>query len=118
MIGACDWIAIQGECIGPKIQKNKYEVSDYDLFVFNLIYPWGRMRSTVARSACQRFGLKFVPIIETGITLPDTVDEVLTYAHGTSALHDTLREGIVFRSEDGARSFKAVDPLFLLKYDE
>lgn len=118
MIGACDWIAIQGECIGPKIQKNKYEVSDYDLFVFNLIYPWGRMRSTVARSACQHFGLKFVPIIETGITLPDTVDEVLAYAHGTSALHDTLREGIVFRSEDGAKSFKAVDPLFLLKYDE
>lgn len=118
MIGACDWIAIQGECIGPKIQKNKYEVSDYDLLVFNLIYPWGRMRSTVARSACQHFGLKFVPIIETGITLPDTVDEVLAYAHGTSALHDTLREGIVFRSEDGAKSFKAVDPLFLLKYDE
>lgn len=118
MIGDSDWVAIQGECIGPKIQKNKYHVADFDLFVFNLLYPWGRMRSTIAKNACNRFGLRFVPILETGITLPDTVDEVLAYAHGTSALYDTLREGIVFRSEDGEKSFKAVDPLFLIQYDE
>jgi len=47
-----------------------------------------------------------------------TVNEVLDYAHGTSKLYDTLREGVVFRSLDGKQSFKAVDPLFLLKHDE
>lgn len=56
---------------------------------------------------------------ETGeYVLPDTVNEVLDYAHGESMLGSTLREGIVFRSKDGKQSFKAVDPLFLLKYDE
>lgn len=119
MIGAHEWIAIQGECIGPKIQKNKYHVTDYDLFVFNLIYSGGRrIPSPTAKMVCEEHGLKFVPIIETGITLPDTVDDVLAYAHGTSTLYDTLREGIVFRSSDGSQSFKAVDPLFLIKHDE
>lgn len=118
MIGDQPWIAIQGECIGPKIQKNKYHVTNYDLFVFNVIDPVGRLSSLAACKICEHFGLKFVPIIEGDVTLPDTVEEVLNYAHGTSQLYDTLREGIVFRSSDGSRSFKAVDPLFLLKYDE
>lgn len=118
MIGQSDWIAIQGECVGPKIQKNKYKVSDYDLYVFNLIYPEGRMDSMSAKLCCEYAGLQFVPILGTGVTLPDSVDEVLAYAHGTSKLYDTLREGVVFRSADGKKSFKAVDPLFLLKHDE
>ena len=118
MIGDLPWVAIQGECIGPKIQKNKYHVTDYDLFVFNVITPIGRMNSFAARDVCEHIGLRFVPIVDSVITLPDTVDEVLAYAHGTSKLYDTLREGIVFRSSDGVKSFKAVDPLFLIKHDE
>lgn len=118
LIGHDDWIAVQGECIGPKIQKNKYNVSEYDLYVFNLIRPNGRYDSITASKICEECGLKFVPIIEEGIVLPDTVREVLVYAHGKSQLFDTLREGVVFRSYNGRQSFKAVDPLFLLKHDE
>ena len=118
MIGAWDWIAIQGECIGPKIQQNKYGVKECDLFVFNLIYPSGRVGSEMACSICQQHGLNFVPIIDTKVILPDTVDEVLAYAHGRSMLADTLREGIVFRSKDGKQSFKAVDPVFLMQWNE
>ena len=62
--------------------------------------------------------LTLMSIIDTSYILPDTVDKVLEYAHGKSALGSTLREGIVFRSQDGKVSFKAVDPLFLIKYDE
>lgn len=120
LIGINDWVAIQGEVIGSKIQKNKYGVSNYDLYVFNLIYPSCRYPSDIAAQVCGKLGVKFVPILETDIILPDTVDEVLAYAHGKSVLYgaDTLREGIVFRSADGQRSFKAVDPQFLLKYNE
>lgn len=118
MIGDRDWIAIQGECIAPNVQGNKYKVTEPDLYVFNLIYPSGRIDSLMARNICECHGLKFVPIIETDYVLPDTVNEVLEYAHGQSKLYDTLREGIVFRSKDGKQSFKAVDPLFLLKHDE
>ena len=46
------------------------------------------------------------------------MSEVLEYADGKSKLYDTLREGIVFRSENGTQSFKAVSPKFLMKYDE
>lgn len=118
MIGDRDWIAIQGECIGPRIQKNKYGVKECDLFVFNLIYPTGRLGSLTAQSICNQHGLNFVPIIDTAFILPDTVDDVLAYAHGQSQLADTLREGIVFRSKDGKQSFKAVDPVFLMQWSE
>ena len=118
MIGDRDWIAIQGECIAPNVQGNKYKVTEPDLYVFNLIYPTGRLGSKVAKSIIENHGMKFVPIVAEDYVLPDTVQEVLDYAHGQSALGDTLREGIVFRSKDGVHSFKAVDPLFLIKYNE
>ena len=76
------------------------------------------MDSESAARWCREQGLKFVLIIDTGYILPDSVQELLEYAHGKSMIGDTLREGIVFRSKDGVESFKAVDPLFLLKYDE
>lgn len=118
MIGDRDWIAIQGECIATNVQGNKYKVTEADLYVFNLLYPSGRMDSIMAKNICEQHGMKFVPILATDYVLPDTVNEVLDYAHGQSKLYDTLREGIVFRSKDGKQSFKAVDPLFLLKHDE
>lgn len=118
MIGNRDWIAIQGECIAPNVQGNKYKVSKPDLYVFNLIYPTGRMDSPTAKSIIENHGMKFVPILDETVVLPDTVNEVLDYAHGQSVIGDTLREGIVFRSQDGKQSFKAVDPLFLIKYNE
>ena len=118
MIGDRNWIAIQGECVASNVQGNKYKVSEPDLYVFNLIYPTGRMDSVTAHDICNQHGLKFVPILDTDYVLPDSVNEVLDYAHGTSQLYDAMREGIVFRSKDGKQSFKAVDPLFLLKHDE
>ena len=118
MIGDREWVALQGECIAPNVQGNKYKVTDADFYAFNLIYPTGRLDSLTARCICRHHGINFVPIISTDYVLPDTVNEVLEYAHGNSKLGNTLREGIVFRSKDGKQSFKAVDPLFLLRYDE
>lgn len=83
-----------------------------------MIYPEGRVDSELAEVIVNKEGLKFVPIIDANYILPDSVKELLDYAHGESKLYSTLREGIVFRSKDGKQSFKAVDPLFLLKYDE
>lgn len=120
MIGNREWVAIQGECVGPKIQKNKYGVTEPDLYVFNVIYPWpdGRLNSTLAKSLVEQHGLNFVPIVEENVTLPDTVDGILAYADGKSQLADTMREGIVFRTMDGKQSFKAVSNQFLLKWSE
>ena len=118
LIGNHDWVAIQGECIGPKIQKNKYNRNSPELYVFNLIYPEGRRPSMSAKGLLETRGLDFVPIVWEKFTLPETVEEMIKLAHGQSALADTLREGLVVRSLDGKKSFKAVDPEFLLKYSE
>jgi tRNA-binding EMAP/Myf-like protein len=117
MIGTREWIAIQGECLASNVQANKYKVSEPDLYVFNVIYPTGRLGTLEAQGICEFNGLKFVPVLDI-CCLPSTVNEMLNYAHGESKLGNTLREGVVCRSGDGKQSFKAVDPLFLLKYDE
>lgn len=118
LIGGEEWVAIQGECVDTNVQGNKYKVSEADLFVFNVLYPYGRLGTVEASNFCDSVGLKFVPIINANYVLPDTVDEVLEFSHGNSALGNTIREGIVIRSLDGKTSFKAVDPLFLIKYNE
>lgn len=118
LIGDRDWIAIQGECIGPRIQGNKYKVSEPYLYVFNLIDQNGRAPSLKAKGILSCFGFDFVPIVYEKKQLPATVDEMIAAAHDPSAINpETLREGLVCRSLDGKKSFKVVDPEFLLKYD-
>lgn len=119
LIGDNEFVCIQGECIAPNVQKNQYHVTEPDLYVFNVIYPTGRMNSLDAKDLMEKHGLKFVPIVDKTVSLKGmTVNEVLDYATGKSALYDTLREGIVFRSLDGNLSFKAVSPEFLIKNGE
>lgn len=118
IIGDNEYVAIQGECCGNKIQGNKYKINGYDMFVFNIIYPSGRLGSLEAKQIVEQNGLKFVPIIEERVILTGkSVNDVLEMANGKSAIADIKREGIVFRTLDGSSSFKAVSPEFLLKYD-
>lgn len=114
-----DWVALQGECVAPNVQGNKYRVTEADLYVFNFITKYGRYNSVVAKTLLENTGIKFVPIVEERLDLHGkTVDDILKYATGKSQLADTLREGIVFRSTDGRHSFKAVSPEFLIKHNE
>ena len=119
IIGNSEWVAIQGECVASNVQGNKYNVDSPDLYVFNLIYPDGRVGSLEAKKIMGDNGMKFVPIISESSELPSTVEDMLKLAHGNSALNPkSLREGLVCRTIDGKRSFKAVDPLFLIKYQK
>lgn len=115
----CDWVAIQGECIGPGIQKNKYKVKECDLFAFNLITPNGRYSTDDMVKELVPLGIKCVPVLTHLSLIGKSCDEILNMANGKSELNkDSLREGIVFRSLDGKKSFKAVSPEFLAKNDE
>lgn len=119
LIGEHEWVAIQGECIAPAVQGNKYKVAEPDLYVFNLIYPDGRLGSLEAKKKVEEVGLKFVPVIDEAVKIKGMkMTEVLEYATGKSKWYDTLREGIVFRTLDGSQSFKAVSPEFLIKHGE
>lgn len=113
-----EFVAIQGECIASNVQGNKYKVYSPDLYVFNLIYPSGKVKGVDAEGILAKYGLKFCPLIATDFVLPDTVNELLDFATGKSKLYDTLREGFVFRNYEKNISFKAVSPDFLIKNNE
>lgn len=116
LIGKEKWVCIQGECIGPKIQANPYKVKDFDLYCFNLIYPYGIIEGLEAERIVSQYGLKWVPLVDANYKLPDTVDEILDFAEGTSAICDTLREGVVIRDYNHSISFKAVARSYLMKH--
>ena len=117
-----EWVCIQGECISPKIQGNKYKVKDTYFYVFNLISEkYGREDSIFANKIIRKFSLcEFVPIIIECCYLQthDAID-MLALSNGKSMINpNVMREGFVVRSVDGKKSFKVVSPEFLIKHDE
>lgn len=114
----CDWITIQGETYGPGIQNRDYSISNHAFMAFNLIdSKRGRWNTKEMKDFLEyKFGIPCVPIIDENFILPNTVDELLTYATGNSTIDGKMREGIVFRSLDGIKSFKAVSNEYLAKY--
>ena len=112
-----DWVTLQGETYGAGIQKRDYSLNDHDFVGFNFITSaGGRWNSVEAKKLMNGFGIPWVPIVDEHFVLPDTVDELLTIATDKSIIDGGMREGLVFRSQDGAKSFKAVSNEFLMKY--
>ena len=114
-----EWITLQGETYGEGIQKRDYNLEWHNFMGFNFITASkGRMNSKEAADMFLKYGIPWVPIIDENFILPDTVEELLDYATGTSVIDGGMREGVVFRSQDGVKSFKAVSNEFLLKYHQ
>ena len=117
-----DFVTLQGETYGKDIQKRDYSKDYHDFMAFNLIF--GYKNGTVVRfnpmemvDRLYKYNIPTVPIIG-AFVIPATCDELLKIATGKSAIDGGMREGLVFRSEDGVRSFKAVSNEFLLKYHQ
>ena len=114
-----EWITIQGETYGEGIQKRDYSLNGHDFAAFNLIYSTkGRVGTLDMIYELSHYGVPCVPVLEDCMKINqfENVDAILAYADGNSVKDDKPREGIVFRSTDGAKSFKAVSNSFLLKY--
>ena len=115
----CDWITIQGETYGPTVQKRDYHATERCFMAFNFITSKdGRWNSIKMRDLLEyECGIPCVPILNESFILPDTIDELMEYTDSeTSRLDNDLREGIVFRSFDGKKSFKYVSPNYLIKF--
>jgi RNA ligase (TIGR02306 family) len=121
-------LAIQAEVIGPGIQKNKYGLKAVTLRAFNVLNvdTYRLLDHSAMLEVLGEIRIEAVPQLGT-IVLNHTVDELVALAEGTSVLKPQIqREGIVLRplveehDEDigGRLSFKAINPKFLLKYDE
>jgi len=117
----CEWITIQGETYGAGIQKRDYHMKEHNFMAFNLISSKnGRENSLVMKDVLEKEkGIPCVPIVAESYTLPDTLDELRNFVDSeTSVIDGEIREGIVFRSTDGSRSFKCVSPTYLMKYHQ
>ena len=121
-------LAIQAEVIGPGIQKNKYGLKAVTLRVFNVLNvdAYRLLDHAAMLAILDDLQLESVPQLGT-LVLDHTVDELVAFSEGTSVLNPKIqREGVVLRplaeeyDEDigGRLSFKAINPKFLLKYDE
>jgi hypothetical protein len=122
-----DYITIQGETFGGSIQKRNYG-PEHRMYIFNIIYkengkaPVRMNPSEMAKfirelNTDNKFNLCCVPILDHQYEIPETIEELLAYAGSmASKIDGGMREGVVFRSEDGVHSFKAVDNNYLLKY--
>ena len=117
----CNFVTIQGETYGEGVQKRDYGLKGRDFMAFNVIlgYEDGhteRLNPVAMKELMDEFKIPSVPIIDEHFKIPATCDELLQIATGVSKVDGGMREGLVFRSADGVKSFKAVSNEFLLKY--
>jgi len=112
-------LSFGGELLGPGIQANKEGLKDFQWFVFN-IYDVDRqmfLSPEERLKICQSLGIWHVPIIHVGPLPSPNIDDLLIMAEGKS-LNADMREGIVFKSLDGAFSFKAISNAWLQRHKE
>lgn len=113
-----DWVTLQGETYGAGIQKRDYGLKEHRFAGFNFITSKeGRWDSVRAAKFMTQYNIPWVPILDENYILPDTIEELRAFSHSEgSRIDGVIKEGIVFRSQDGSMSFKCVDPEFLLKF--
>jgi len=111
-------LCIQGEIVGPNIQKNLMSGKDIKFYVFNIVnikyrtpYPFDEMVTL-----CKELQLDMVPIEEVGDSFNiTTVKELLVKAKGFYPGTTNHREGLVIRSKDQKISFKIINQEYLIK---
>lgn len=114
-------VVIQGETYGESLQANPYKLKGREFAAFNLIIDGVRLGSLEARDILAKYDIPFVPIVNNYYILPDQdmFEEFKQSADGMSVINKKCkREGFVYRSQDGQRSFKNVSRKFLLAKGE
>src|SRR5208337_3024348 len=94
-------LAIQGECIGSKVQGNPYKIDGYELRVFLMFdidkqeyLPFNEMVDV-----CRQLLLPMVPIICEDAIIVNDIKHYVELSKGKSMLNTKIdREGVVIRS--------------------
>ncbi|QEF96146.1 RNA ligase [Stieleria maiorica] len=112
-------LAVQGELVGPGIQKNRYRLKEPAVFVFNVfdIDASAYLEKSEMEAVSEQLGLPIVPPIGK-VAVPETIDDILAMAEGKSTLNPkTEREGLVWVHGvgDDRISFKTISNRFLAK---
>lgn len=121
-------IVIQGEYVGPGIQKNRLQLKDYEWFVFDIRINDSRVNFDSLIAIANELGLTTVPVEESGDDLTavyPTVDSLLARAEGNYPC-GSRKEGIVIRPTiprfcsflNTDLSVKVINNKYLLKNDD
>lgn len=118
-------LAVQGEIVGPGVQKNPLGLVESSWFAFNVYdIPQARyLDHDQAREFLGRVGLPSVDVLESGDAFAHSQESLLALAEGKYPGTSNEREGIVIRSRHemrsdvlaGRMSFKAISNRYLLK---
>ena len=110
-------LALQGELMSQKIQGNYEKVQSiewncfdiYDIDTQEYLLPKER------RELCKQLRIPHIKVVEEDFVLCHNVDQLLEMAEGPGVNAGVKREGLVFKSNESAFSFKAISNSYLLK---
>lgn len=109
--------AIQGELCGTGINGNNYNL-ELDFFAFDVyLVHSGYLPPGSRHTLIKDMGLNHVPVINPQTSLHPTKEEILKVAEGQSVLASCMREGLVYKSHNSDKTFKAVSNSWLLQYE-
>lgn len=121
-------MAIQAELYGEGVQGNKLKQQGLNIAVFNVfdIDNYRYLNFEEAITLCNGLDLPFVRVIEKNFVLNHSVEDLIKMSIIKDPINpEVWAEGLVFRpvvedrdEELGRLSFKVINPMFLLKYDE
>lgn len=115
-----NWIAIRGEIIAPNIAGNIYQLTKPQFKVHTVLFPNKKLNFLESIDFCEQTTLSHVPLLlsSEGISLKNkSVNDLLNMATGESVLKENvLRKGLLFKSLDGNKTFKAISPLFAIQH--
>lgn len=117
-------LAIQGEIVGPGIQKDRNKEKEHTFKCFRIwnITDQKWLSPAVTESLCKKYDIPHVEILERNYPFFDkitTIEEALKFAEGKTA-EGNEREGIVCKTNDAGEytSFKVVSNRYLLKCED
>ena len=113
------YVCVQGESVGS-VQGNPLKLAEDDFYAFNFIDSInGRWASDIASVEVKnKFGIKWVPILDTNFMMPTDMEEFKQMATAKSVVNPAvMREGIVLRDPTTDFSFKNVSREYLMKHD-
>lgn len=109
-------LAVQGEMLDTNIQGNYENVSSLELYVFD-IYDIDKkvyLSPSERVGLCKSMHIPHVPVLFNNFFLYPTISSIVNLAHGDGMNEGVKREGIVFKSVDGSKSFKVISDEYLL----
>jgi len=113
-------IALQGELIGPGIQGNKYNLSEFMFYIYDVFDIDAQEYYLVAdrRQIVNHLGLLHVPVYYDAELQTDCIQAVIQDAEGKSCLCITTeRKGKVYKNTKTHESFKAISNRWLMKFE-